>query len=427
MTKTERSAKLTDRTVKAAKPAASRYVLWDSAKPGFGLRIDPSGHKAFIVRYRPNGGGRNAPKRYLTIAAKPGEVLTADEARKVANRILADVAHGNDPAQDRHGKRREMTIAALCDLYLEEGTETKKASTIATDEGRIARHIKPLLGARLISEVTTADVERFMRDVAKGKTAADVKTKARGRAIVAGGKGTASRTVGLLGGIFTFAVARKLLSINPVRGVKRYADKKGERFLSPKELTALGEALRAFEAEKANAAAIAVIRLLTFTGARKSEITGLRWSEVDLERSCLRLADSKTGAKVIPLAPPALAILSDLDNSRDGESPFVFPAETGDGHFQGTEKVWRKVRVKAGLADVRLHDLRHSFASVGLLAGDSLPLIGKLLGHADVKTTARYAHLAEDPVKEAAKRIGNTIAAAMDGRPTAQVVPLKRA
>jgi integrase len=318
-----------------------------------------------------------------------------------------------------------MTIAGLCDLYLEEGTETKKASTVATDEGRILRHIKPLLGSRLISEVTTADVERFMRDVAKGKTAADVKTKKRGRAIVEGGKGTASRTVGLLGGIFTFAVARKLLGTNPVRGVKRYTDRKGERFLSPKELTALGEALRALEAERANASAIAVIRLLTFTGARKGEITGLRWPEVDLERCCLRLADSKTGAKVIPLAPPALAILSEL--SREGESPFVFPAEAGDGHFQGTEKVWRKVRAKAGLADVRLHDLRHSFASVGLLAGDSLPLIGKLLGHADVKTTARYAHLAEDPVKEAAKRIANTIAAAMEGRPAAQVMPLKKA
>ena len=420
MADTERKAKLTDRVVNAAKAEARRYMIWDTDKKGFGLRVEPSGHKSFIVRYRANGGGRNAPRRQMKIDGASGEVLTAEAARKLANLILADVAHGKDPQDDLAAKRREMTVAALCGLYLEEGTETKKASTLATDRGRIERHIKPLLGARLISEITSADIERFMRDVAKGKTAADVKTMKRGRAIVEGGKGTAARTVGLLGGIFTFAVARKLRADNPVRGVKRYADKKGERFLSSSELATLGETLRAFEAKGANKAALAIIRLLTFTGARKGEIAGLKWAEADLERSCLRLADSKTGAKVIPLGPPALAILSEL-TPVDG-SPFVFPAESGNGVFQGTDKVWRKVRKAAKLSDVRLHDLRHSFASAGLAAGDSLPLIGKLLGHADVKTTARYAHLADDPVKAAAKRISSNIAAAMDGKPSAEII-----
>ena len=420
----EHKAKLTDRVVNSAPSEARRYVIWDTEKPGFGLRVEPSGHKSFIVRYRANGGGRNAPLRQMTIKSTASNLLPAQDARKIAKGILADVERGQDPANDLHKKRQEMTVAALCGLYIEEGIETKKASTLATDKGRIERHIKPLLGARLISEITSADIERFMKDVAKGKTAADVKTKKRGRAIVEGGKGTASRTVGFLGGIFTFAVNRKLLTVNPVRGVKRYADKKGERFLSARELAILGETLRAFEAKGVNKSALAVIRLLTFTGARKGEIAGLKWSEVDLERSCLRLADSKTGAKVIPLGPPAMAILSEL-MPVDG-SPFVFPPESGKNAFQGTEKIWRKVRKTANLNDVRLHDLRHSFASIGLLSGDSLPLIGKLLGHADVKTTARYAHLADDPLKAAANRISGNIAAAMDGTPGATIVRIRQ-
>jgi integrase len=246
--------------------------------------------------------------------------------------------------------------------------------------------------------------------VANGKTKADVKTKARGRAIVEGGKGTAIRTVGLLGGIFSFAVQRKLVLVNPVQGVKRYADKKGERFLSGNELFKLGATLRKFEADGANGPAIAIIRLLTFTGARKSEITNLKWSEVDIQRSCLRLTDSKTGAKVIPHGPPALAILSRL--KRTGHSEFVFPAGVPGRAFQGTERVWRSARIAAGLPEVRLHHLRHSFASVALIAGDSFPLIGKLLGHKDVKTTARYAHLADDPLRAAADRTSSRIASA---------------
>ena len=308
----ERKAKLTDRVVNAAKAESQRYMIWDIDKKGFGLRVEPSGHKSFIVRYRANGGGRNAPRRQMKVNGAAGEVVTAEAARKLANRILADVAHGKDPQDDLAAKRREMTVSALCDLYLEEGTETKKASTLGTDRGRIERHIKPLIGGRLITDISSVEVERFMKDVAKGKTKADIKTKKRGRAIVEGGKGTATRTVGLLGGIFSFAMRRKLRTDNPVRGVKRYADKKGERFLSAKELATLGETLRAFDSNGANRAALAIIRLLTFTGARKGEIAGLKWNEVDLERSCLRLSDSKTGAKVIPLGPPALAILSKL-------------------------------------------------------------------------------------------------------------------
>jgi integrase len=416
-----RVAKLTGRNVEAAKPEEKRYVIWDTEKKGFGVRVETSGLKSFIIRYRVGQGGRNSVAREMVIGRFGN--WAPEKARVEAGRILNAVDNGQDPALERDQKRKELNVAELCDFYLVEGTANKKASTLSIDKGRVERHIKPLLGGRLVTEVRTKDITRFMQDVANGKTADDVRTKLRGRAIVEGGKGTASRTVGLLGGIFSFAVKQELRPDNPVRGVERYKDGKGERFLSSSELTALGEALRSAEVAGANKTALAIVRLLSFTGARKSEITGLSWSEVDFDRNCLRLADSKTGAKVIPLGPPALEVLSLID--RVEGSALVFPAESGTGAFQGTEKIWRKVRKAAGLADVRIHDLRHSFASAGLMAGDNLAIIGKLLGHANVKTTSRYAHLADDPVKQAADRISNSIAAAMSGK-TAEVLPMKR-
>ena len=406
-----RTTKLTAKVIDAAKPEAKRYVIWDTEKKGFGLRVETTGLKSFIVRYRLGQGGRNAPRREIVIGRFGN--WTADAARKEAGSVLNAVDAGRDPASERDRKRKELTISELCDRYLKDGTGHKKASTLKIDVGRIERHIKPLLGKRMVSEVDQADIRKFMRDIASGKTAADVKTGYRGRAIVEGGKGTASRTVGFLGGIFSFAVHEKLRTDNPVRGVKRYADNKGQRFLSGSELNALGDAIRTIEAEGGNKIALAIIRLLAFTGARKSEITCVKWPEIDFERQCLRLGDSKTGAKVIPLGPPALTIFAATER-REG-SEWVFPAESGDGTFQGTEKVWYKVRTNAGMPQLRMHDLRHSFASMGLAAGDNLAVIGKLLGHSDVKTTSRYAHLADDPVKQAAARISGSIAAALDG------------
>jgi integrase len=206
---------------------------------------------------------------------------------------------------------------------------------------------------------------------------------------------------------------------NPVRGVKRYPDKKNETYLSTTELRRLGDALGAEEARGANPSAISIIRLLAFTGARKSEIAALRWAEVDLERGYLRLGDSKTGAKVIPLGAPAIEVLAGLP--RIEGSPFVFPAATNGTAFQGVDKVWRKVRAAAGFPTLRIHDLRHSFASAGLARGDALPVIGKILGHADVKTTSRYAHLADDPVRQAADAIAKTVHAALESQPSATV------
>jgi integrase len=397
------AGRITKRTVDSLQITGKDYVHWDGELKGFGVRVRATGAMSFVAVYRT--GGRNSPQRRVTIGAV-GKI-EADKAREEAKSIILQAELGQDRAAEKAKARAEMTFDMVCNLYLKEGCETKKASTLATDRGRIDRHIRPLLGRKRISEITRADVERFMRDVAAGKTAVDEKTKKRGRAIVEGGKGTATRTVGLLGGIMSFAVARQLRTDNPVRGVKRYADRKGETFLSALELAKLGEALSQLETEGANSAGIAIIRLLAFTGARKSEIASLKWSEVDLERGYLRLGDSKTGAKVIPIGAPACEVLA-LQPAYADKS-YVFPAGRGDGHFQGVERVWMKVRARAGFPKLRLHDLRHSFASVGLARGDALPVIGAILGHADVKTTSRYAHLGDDPVKQAADGIAISV------------------
>ena len=434
--------RLTKRAVDLAKADGRERFIFDAELSGFGLRLSAGGEKSYIVQYRA-GTGRGAPKRRITIG-KHG-TLTPDEARRIAKSILADVAKGNDPALTRRGQRHALTIAQLADLYLVEGCETKKASTIYPDRGRIERHIKPLLGQKRVHEVTRIDIERFMRDVAAGKTAADVKTGKQGRAIVEGGKGTATRTVGLLGGIFSFAVSRGLRPDNPVRGVQRYADQKSERFLSLKEMEALGAAIREAEtvgipwepdpkkkikhaprAENRRTMispfAAAAIRLLLFTGARLREILHLRWEQFDIERGLLVLPDSKTGRKAIMLNAPALAVLSELPRA----GAYVIAGDDPARPRADLKKPWALISRRAGLDGVRLHDLRHSFASFGAGDGFGLPVIGKLLGHTQASTTQRYAHLADDPLRRASESIAGRIAAALDGQSAAEVVPLRR-
>jgi integrase len=429
------------RLLNAVEPSAESYRVWDTDLKGFGLKVSPRGVKTFFVWYRA-GQGRAAARREYTIA-RHGE-MTPDEARDEAAKVLGRVRLGDDPQANRHRARAEMDLAAFCDHYLAHGVATKKATTIATDKARIRAHIKPLLGKRPVSAVTTAEVARFMRDVAAGKTAAPAKptmkalrakgmkgkalqaveTRRRTDSAAKGGKGTASRTVGLLGAIFAFAVREGVRADNPVRGVERFKDNQSQRFLSAAELGRLMGAVRAAEDRGVNRHGLNVIRLLALTGARKGEIEGLRRSEVDFERACLRLADSKTGARIVPLGAAALACLEGLPRAK--ASAFVFPADGDETrHYVGTPKVWEKVRAAADLPNVRLHDLRHTYASFGAAGGLSLPLIAAILGHKDVKTTQQYAHLADSPVKAAADRTAAAIDGAMRGR-VAPIISLWR-
>lgn len=435
MTKeTGRGVRLTKRTIDAAEPGAARFIVWDCDLKGFGLRVEPkpSGAKTFVVRYRV-GGGRRGTLRQFKIG-RYGK-LTPDEARDAAEKVLAQVELGQDPQAMRAAARETLRVSELCDLYLAEGVATKKASTLALDKIRIAGHIKPLIGNRRITEVGSADIDALMSEIASGKVKARKRPQSDDDASpraepsdgtlppgsrVRGGPGAASRTVGLLSGIFKFAVARKLCSENPAKGVARFKDRKRERFLSPAELGKLGDALTAAENEGANLHHVAIIRLLALTGARKNEIAQLCWAEIDYERGMLRLADSKTGPKTVRLGAAAQELLS---KTRRTSSPYVFPDPRDIKlPIRNLDWAWVGIRKRAGLEDVRIHDLRHSFASVGLAGGSGLHLIGKLLGHANVATTNRYAHLSDDPLQDAADKISREVSAALSGATGAQVV-----
>ena len=395
-------AKISKRIVDAAEASGGDAFIWDTALKGFGLKVTPKGRKVYLVQYRLPG----SPTRRFTIGAH-GSPWTPEAARSKALEVLGLVAGGVDPGNAKREARADITVAELCELYMAEGVRTKKASSLEMDGTRIKRHVLPLIGRKRLKALTKADIERFLSDVAAGKSARTEKTKPRGRSIVRGGEGVANRTLGMLGAILQFAVERGLRPDNPARHVRKFKEGKRARFLSNEEIARLGQALRDAQAEGANPYAVAAIRLLILSGCRKGEILSLRWDEVDFSNSLLRLGDSKTGAKEVHLSAPAKALLSELP--REDRNPYVIVSEQAGKHLVGLQKVWARVRDAAGLWDVRLHDLRHSFASVGARSGESLLVIGKVLGHATSAATSRYAHLSDDPVKAAAGRIGSQI------------------
>jgi integrase len=344
-------------------------------------------------------------------------MVTADEARGSARRLLGQRAQGADPiAEAAAAVPKALTVADLADLYFAEGPAdkpNKKASSWGADRSNVERHIKPLLGRKLASALTQADIAKFQMDVAAGKSKADIKTGKRGRAIVEGGRGTAARSLAVFGAMLQFGVVHKLIPANPAKGVQLLRGAKKERFLSEVELARLADTLVAMEREHhLSATAAASIRLLLLTGCRKSEILALRWEWVDFERSCLRLPESKTGAKVVPLAAVALELLTALPRAAD--VVWVLPAgRNGAGHYTGLQKDWERVRACAALPGLRLHDLRHSFASFAVADGNTLFMVGKVLGHRQTRTTEIYAHLADDPLRAVADRTAARIAAVM--------------
>ena len=416
-------SKLTKRTVDAERPEEREKFLWDEDLPGFGLRVFPSGRKSYVVQYKLGGRGGRTRRMALGLHGK----LTPEEARKRAAKLLAAVADGADPAGERADAKRALTVADLAELYLSEGPAekpNKKVSSWQADRSNIERHIQPLLGRKLLNTLTTADIAKFQADVAAGKNKADIKTGKRGRAIVEGGRGTAARSLAVLGAMLQFATGRKLISVNPAKGVRLLKGEKKERFLTEAEVARLADTLTVMETEhRLSTVAAAAVRLLLLTGCRKSEILSLRWDWVDGDRGCLRLPDSKTGAKVVPLAAAALEVLSGLSRT----SVYVLPAAKGDGHYSGLQKDWERVRDRAGLPGLRLHDLRHSFASFAVADGSTLFMVGKVLGHKQARTTEVYAHLADDPLRAVADRTAARIAAAMRvGTPNGgKVVPLR--
>jgi integrase len=407
-------AKITKRVVDGVEARDATYLIRDTDLKGFVLVVTPAGAKSYAVDYRA-GSGRGSPKKRLTIG-KHGSPWTPETARIEAKRLLAEVAAGRDPAKARKEDRKAPTFDQLTDFYLSEGVGHKKPSTLKADRGRIEHHLRPLLGKLRADRIVRADVERMRNSVAAGKTAEKVGDgdKRRPGSIATGGKGAAAQCVALVSTIFVFAIERGLCAGNPARGVKKAPVRVVERFLSESEIAQLAEALDAEVERSGNPYPSAAIRLLLLTGCRRGEIVNLFWDHVDFEHECLRLPDSKTGAKIVYLNAPARALLQQLP--RMANNPRVFPGMRADGANAAIEKAWASARAAAGLADVRLHDLRHSFASVGAAGGLSLPIIGALLGHKHTTTTARYAHLSADPLRAANDAVGARIAAAMTSK-----------
>jgi integrase len=394
------TARITKRTVDATRPDSKDTYIWDAELPGFGLKITPSGRKVYLVQYRL--GGRKGRTRRFTIG-QHGE-LTPTAARIEAKRLLGEVALGRDPASDRDKAKADKTIGALLDQFMTEHVKPKRKASTAREYQRIAKlYITPRLGRRLVSEITRQDIAKLHHELASKPY-------------------QANRTLALLSKFFNWTEKHGFRpdGSNPCRHVEKYRERRRERFLSEVELARLGSALHASESDKsATPWAIAAIRLLTFTGARLSEILTLKWEYVNEEHGVLLLPDSKTGRKAIHLNAPALSVLRELPKLEG--NPYVICGERLGRHLVNLEKPWRQIRKSAGLDDVRLHDLRHSFASVGACSGHSLIVIGKMLGHSQPATTARYAHLADDPVKAASNAVGARIAAAMDGGATGKM------
>ena len=397
----ERSRKkLTKRVVDGLEPDPKRdYIVWDTEVLGFALRIKASGVKSYLVNYR-NATGRS---RRCTLGRHG--VLTPDEARTLARAHLGDVARGADPAGSRAAERAGPTVAMLAARYLEEHARLKKKpSSVKMDEINLRKHVLPALGRHSVTEVSRADVARLHHSM---------------RAT----PGAANRVLALLSKLMNLAEKWELRpdGSNPCRHVERNPEHKLERFLSEVELARLGDALAEAVAEGlASPAAVSAIRLLALTGMRLGEVLSLRWGYLDEERSELRLPDSKTGPRPIPLNPPALQLLGGLE--RHGE--WVFPGQGLGQHLTTLRKPWVRIRARAGLQDVRLHDLRHTYASVGVGAQMGLPVIGALLGHTQASTTQRYAHLSDHPLRKATDAIGARIAGALDGRQDAEVTDI---
>lgn len=390
-----------DRATYQGKGLKAHCILWDLDLAGFGLRIYPSGTKAFLVVYR------IGTRKRRVILGRYGQ-LTVAEARQAARKALLAATEGRDLADEREKARQGETVADLSARYLEVHLPKKKASSQRHDRRMIRSYVIPKLGRLKVADVKREDMAKLHHSLRATPY-------------------EANRLMALCSKLFNLAEQWGLRpdGSNPTHHVQRFREQRRQRFLSGEELVRVGDALREAAARSsAPASAILALRLLILTGARLSEILTLRWSSVDLENGLLHLPDSKTGPKVLPIAAPVLALLAEAPRLEG--NPYVCPGEKAGHHFVGLPRVWRRIQRRAGLQNVRLHDLRHSHASAAAGLGTPLQIIGALLGHSGPQTTARYAHLADFPVRAAAHQVSNHIAAALNGERAGEVIDFRK-
>jgi integrase len=409
-------AKINKRLVDAADARARDYVIWDDELPGFGLRVFASGKRSYVIQYRSAGRSR----RY-TIGLHG--VWTPETARKEAKVQLGKVAQGDNPADEKQIKLTAVTVKELCERYVEDmyaglilgkGGRPKRPSTINTDIGRINGHIIPLLGRRRVHDLTKADVTTAMNDIHAGKTRAVKKSaKLRGKSILRGGPGTASRSVGLIGSMLTYAINAGITEHNVAHGIRKPKDRVRDRRLSEDEYRILGKMLREAGQNERYGFTVAIIRQLALTGCRRSEIIALKWSDVDLEHSCLRLSESKEGASTRAIGIPVVEF---LEKHRQTQTEiYVFPGSRCTGPFGGFPNQWRHIFAGSALQDVTAHILRHSFASVANDLGFTESTIAALIGHATGSVTSKYIHTLDTALIMAADTISGYIQGLLDG------------
>jgi integrase len=409
----------------ACPPGKDREFLWDDALAGFGVAAFPAGRKVYVAQYRQHGRSRR-----ITIG-EHGR-LTPDEARAQAKKLLGAAETGKDPIEERRAARAVRTFSEIAEDFMRLHVAAKrKERTDDSYERTLRLHILPAIGSKRVVEVRRADVARLHSKLADTPY-------------------QANKALAVVSAIWNWAARRDEVdaNANPARGIERFPEQGRERFLTSSELARFGDALReaetnglAWDVDEANPRAkhapkesnrrrvldpfaVAAIRLLILTGARLREILHAQWSQVDLERGVIFLADSKTGRKPIYLSAAAQAVLASLPHI-EGNPHIIAGAKDGAPRAD-LKKPWAAVKRAAGLEGVRLHDLRHSFASFGAGASLGLPVIGKLLGHSQAATTHRYAHLDADPLRRAVDTIGATISAAMNRRKSAPIVPFKK-
>ncbi|MBI5461327.1 MAG: site-specific integrase [Gammaproteobacteria bacterium] len=421
--------KITKRIVDASFPKDKPYFVWDIEIKGFGLLVLPSGVKSYVYQYRtPEGRSRRA-----TIH-KHG-TKTAEEAREKAKVLQRAVGTGRDPLAEKKARRDALTIADLLDLYLESARFTEKADTTqALDRGRIHRHLKPTLGKRFVIELTSEDVRKAFAKIRDGKTAVDEKTRPRGRAIVRGGEGAARMSVRLLRAVLHWAASEGLCTTDPTAGVAIGGDGARDVILeTADDYARLFRTLETMEQVKRLRPQVAdVIRVIALTGARRGEITALRWAYVDLKTGVLKLPPGahKTGAKtgksrIIGLPAAAQAIIARQPQGKPED--YVFRPAKGKGALS-LAKPWRAVRAEAGLPEgLVLHGLRHSIASHMAMAGAEAAEIMTALGHRQIATSQRYVHWAQDRRAEVAERAAAHITGALNAdAELAEVAPIRR-